>query len=184
MFDPNSAASIITPMMLLPFTSRSSRTIVISHLELRRELHDLGGGARVEPVLVHDFNRAFHHHEATEWRARRTTISERDAPAIEATVELDERDAEQRSRPRAAETRARACRAPTCAQRSRSACRSARECAPRRAAARARTAPSPRARDTRGPAAAPDSRASRRRACRASTRCEAPRRAAPKCPAL
>ena len=29
---PHSAASIITPMMLLPFTSRSSRTMVMSAL--------------------------------------------------------------------------------------------------------------------------------------------------------
>ena len=35
-------------------------------LELGRELHDLGGWTRVQPVLVHDFNRSFRHHVATE----------------------------------------------------------------------------------------------------------------------
>ena len=52
--EPNSAASIITPMMLLPFTSRSSRTMVISLLNFAGQLHDLGRGPRVQPVLVDD----------------------------------------------------------------------------------------------------------------------------------
>ena len=53
-------------MMLLPFTSRSSRTMVISLLNLRRGLHDLRGGPRVQAVLVDDLHGAFGHQRATE----------------------------------------------------------------------------------------------------------------------
>src|SRR6185437_6525733 len=49
--EPNSAASIITPMMLLPFTSRSSRTIVISAWNLDESFTISAAGLACSPFL-------------------------------------------------------------------------------------------------------------------------------------
>ena len=49
--DPNSAASIMTPMMLLPFTSRSSRTMVISLLNRDAAFTSSAAGRAWTPAL-------------------------------------------------------------------------------------------------------------------------------------
>ena len=51
---PSSAASIMTPMMLLPFTSRSSRRTKTSDGEPGRGLHEQRAGPGVQPELVAD----------------------------------------------------------------------------------------------------------------------------------
>src|SRR5687768_5011440 len=48
---PNSAASIITPMMLFPFTSRSSRTMVISLLNFAAVFTTSAAGRACRPFL-------------------------------------------------------------------------------------------------------------------------------------
>src|SRR5687767_2508375 len=49
---PNSAASIITPMMLFPFTSRSSRTMVISLLNLAAVFTTSAAGRACRPFRL------------------------------------------------------------------------------------------------------------------------------------
>ena len=62
--DPLPAASIITPMIDLAFTRR----VPLGHKHLRRkcagQLRKFGGGARVQPQLVHDFDFALLHQSA------------------------------------------------------------------------------------------------------------------------
>ena len=107
---PHSAASIMTPMMLLPFTSMSSRTMVISLLNLAASLHDLRRGPGVQAVLVDDLHGAFDHQRTTEKRAKRAISTSASLPAFHAAVDADEHDRDQRTRPTSTTPSSVACR--------------------------------------------------------------------------
>ena len=88
--DPHSAASMSTPMMLLPFTSRSSRTITMSLANFAAVFTISAAGRAWRPFLftMVTVRSAMSDHRREE--DERGQDAERDAPALGAAVHADQ----------------------------------------------------------------------------------------------